>query len=54
LRDEDWESAEYFADSKNKEVLTVTDFYPTFVKKVKTYPMYISKRRNEKLNDIGI
>jgi len=51
--DEDWEYAKSVGDIINKEVLQI-GFYQDFVKKIKTSPKYISKIRDEKLNDIGI
>lgn len=49
---ENWEKAEYFADNQNKEVLKKIDLFQSFVKKIKTSPEYISKTREEKLNQI--
>lgn len=52
--DENWEYASNVADRMNKEILTQSDLFQNFVKKIKTSPEYICKIRGEKLNDIGI
>lgn len=51
---EDWEYAKSMGDHMNKEILEKTELFQDFVRKIKTSPEYISKIREEKLNDIGI
>lgn len=52
--DENWDYASSMGDRLNKEVLEKTQTFENFVKKVKTSPEYISKMRNEKINNLGI
>lgn len=50
--DENWGYAVAMADLMNKEILIQTTIFQDFVKIVKTSPEFISKRREEKLNEI--
>lgn len=50
--DENWEYAAGMGDFMNKEILAKTTLFQEFVKTVKTSPEYISKIREEKLNEI--
>ena len=50
--DENWVYAAGIADSMNKEILTKTTIFQDWVKSVKTSSEYISKIREEKLNEI--
>ena len=52
--DENWDYASSMGDRLNKEVLEKTQTFQNFVNKVKTSTEYISKMRNEKLNNLGI
>lgn len=50
--DENWVYAAGMADIMNKEIVTQTTLFQDFVNIVKTSPEYISKIREEKLNEI--
>jgi hypothetical protein len=50
--DENWKYAAGMGDSMNKEIVTQTTIFQDFVKMVKTSPEYVSKIREEKLNEI--
>ena len=48
---EDWEKAEAFADTRNKEAFGI-NLFQRFVEHVKKSPQYISKQRQDKLNKL--
>ena len=51
---EDWSNAFGIADSMNKEILSETTLYQSFVKNVKQLPDYISISRSGKLNQLDL
>ena len=48
---EDWEKAEAFADTRNKEAFGI-NLFQRFVEYVKKSPQYITKQREDKLNKL--
>lgn len=50
--EECWVYAAGIGDSMNKEILTKTTIFQDFVKSVKSSPEYISKIREQKLDEI--